>query len=150
MSYYPPLTGSQLIRQQSVIASVSLLVATKPVFPIVLMTDAPCDLPSDFLGRLRAVTNNALKVVQVEPFHGVRCDGPAHRDTYFQPTYGILRIFSLKWLDAALYLDSDTAVVQNLDYIIIEIIPANNKPYEYAILCLNEKTSEKQIVNLVN
>lgn len=118
----PALQGAQLVRQQSVIASVTLLVATKPRFPIVLMSDARCGLPSDFLVRLRAAADHALQVVQVEPFSKAACAGARHRDAYFQPTYGVLRIFSLQWLHAALYLDSDTAVVQNLDHILLALL----------------------------
>lgn len=115
-AYVFGLVGSCNDRHKlSLLAGVTLLLETRPRFPIVIMLTTGYQrdvwLHSQ-LGKL------GVLVAHVGELPGGKCTNPSKRTAYFVPTYAFARVWSLTQFEALLYLDSDLAVAQRLDHLL--------------------------------
>ena len=98
-------------------ATASTLLATSPRFRIKLLMTSPWwRLPA-----LRArVAAGGVDPVMIDEVSGVRCNRTGSlRPEYFEPTYTLFAPWNMTRYSFVLYLDSDLAVVRNLDAMLV-------------------------------
>ena len=100
----------------SLLTGISVLLATEPVFPVVVMLVGPAAQQDGWLvTQLHAL---GVKTLNVTAVTGAQCAKPNARSAYFLPTYSLFAAWSLTAFDAVLYLDSDLTVAKNLDHVL--------------------------------
>ena len=101
----------------ALLAAATLLTATKPVFPLVAMLTPECH--SSQASRIQFA---GIQPILILPPRNLNCTGSHKRNGYFAVTFSQYRVFELTQFDAVLLLDSDLAVVRNLDHILLRML----------------------------
>ena len=107
--------------QLSLLASIALLRATSPTFPIVVLATPGCGAAR--LPKLHSLLAT-LGVRTTEPLEAVgpvRCSGNFWGEGY-NTSYEKYAIWAAEEYDALLYLDTDLAVLKNMDHVIRDLL----------------------------
>ena len=107
--------------QLSLLASIALLRATAPTFPIVVLATPGCGAAR--LPKLHALlaTLGATTTEPREAVGPVRCSGNFWGEGY-NTSYEKYAIWAAEKYDALLYLDTDLAVLKNMDHVIRDLL----------------------------
>ena len=122
-AYVFGLAGSCADRHRlSLLTGIHLLLETGPTFPVVVMLiGVAAQLDTWLIVQLHSLGVVTLNVTEVRD---IKCSNPNDRTAYFAPTYSLLAAWSLAQFDVLLYLDSDLAVIQNLDHVLWRMLRA--------------------------
>ena len=122
-AYAFALVGGCAKQEAPLLTANELLQATRPTFPVIAMVT-----PSCWLGpRIRRIRQARMQPIALQAVGAerVNCTGrfrglPMH----FQNTYAIFGMFGLTQYAALLYLDTDLAILSNLDHLLLGLLAA--------------------------
>lgn len=116
--------------QVQLLTAAAILKSRLPIFPVLALLGERCAASASLVAALRAEGTEPIAVPEVR---GVKCNGPrfgpdskrlpANATTsYFDATYTILAAWNLTQFRAVMILDSDLAVRQNLDHVLVAML----------------------------
>ena len=125
-AYAFALVGGCARMEVPLLAANDMLQATRPVFPVVAMVTAAC-WSGPTVRRMVQAHVQPISIEDVRP-EQVNCTGkfrgiPQH----FVRTYAIFKVFGLTQYAAILYLDTDLAVLFNLDHLLYGLLAASHE-----------------------
>ena len=120
-AYAFALVGGCARQEPQLLAANELLQATRPIFAVTALVTPVC-WSEPVLNRMRRrsiapILINATSRSQVNCTGSFR--GPAE---HFVLTYAILNMFTLTQFAAILYLDTDLAILSNLDHLLLRLL----------------------------
>ena len=121
-AYAFALVGGCERQRVAVLAAADVLRRTRPIFPLLAMLSSDCWEHAHGQTRALLSSEGGLVPIRIPSIEGVRCRGKARRGGFFSETYSIFAMFTLSQYRAILYLDTDLAVLRNLDHILEDML----------------------------
>ena len=114
----------------TLLTAVSLLLRTRPIFPVLSLLGETCWAKSALRRRLERLGAVPVLVPEIQD---VRCAGRRfgpdskplptdQKQSYFDATYSILSVWNLTAYRAVLALDADLIVMRNLDHVLMAML----------------------------